>query len=115
GSEYKIIDENLAKELGLEGENVPLAYKTIDNAGTIQSKLVDVEIQNISNKRSYMLDGVYTFPKLDLYGGTLRKAELNKWKHLKNLKLPTYENCKPKIIIGLDNDYLLSTVTSIKI
>src|SRR5207237_821036 len=86
GSEYTIMDQALAEELGLEGEEAPLAYKTIDGAGTVSSKQVSVEIQNVSNKKCYMLEGVYTFPNLDLYGGTVRQTELNKWKHLAKLK-----------------------------
>ena len=115
GSEYTIMDQALAEELGLEGEEAPLAYKTIDGAGSVQSKQVSVEIQNISNNKCYMLEGVYTFPNLDLYGGTVRQAELNKWKHLANLNLPTYENCKPQLLIGLDNAHLIASVTTGKV
>src|SRR5437016_5138768 len=109
------MDQALAEELGLEGEEAPLAYKTIDGAGSVQSKQVSVEIQNISNNKCYLLEGVYTFPNLDLYGGTVRQAELNKWKHLAKLKLPTYENCKPQLLIGVDNAHLIASVTTSKI
>src|SRR5207237_9125938 len=98
-----------------ERDEAPIAYTTSDCARTVSSKQGSVEIQQASNKTCYMLEGVHTFPHLDLYGGTVRQTELDKWKHLAKLKLPTYENCKPKLLIGVDNAHLIVPVTTSKV
>ena len=110
GSEYTLINDQLADELGLKGKTVQLEYQTIDKVGVVSSKIVSLIVENISNHNSYTLDSVRTFPNFELHGGTIRQSDLNRWKHLQGLDLQTYENCQPQILIGIDNAYLIESI-----
>ncbi|XP_062704081.1 uncharacterized protein LOC134286482 [Aedes albopictus] len=110
GSELTLVDEELADELQLEGEEMPLCL--LWTGGTKRredgSKSVQLDIaakHNGSNK--YTMHGVRTVAELLLPSQTLNFEELSgMYPHLKGLPITSYQDVRPRILIGMKDQYL---------
>ncbi|XP_065079912.1 uncharacterized protein LOC135702797 [Ochlerotatus camptorhynchus] len=110
GSALTLLDKDLAKELQLDGEKKPLCLHWTGGAQRreINSKAVslDVAATHCPTKR-YTLNGVRTVDELLLPSQTLNVEELGKlYPHLKDLPITSYENVRPRILIGMKDQHL---------
>ncbi|XP_038113588.1 uncharacterized protein LOC119767877 [Culex quinquefasciatus] len=106
GSSRTMVDEEIAKELGVEGEVLPLCLQWTANVKRTESESqrITLEISDGEKGARYALNDVRTVRKLDLPQQSLRYSELAKtFPHLQGLPVKDYNNAMPRILIGNDN------------
>ncbi|XP_058826515.1 uncharacterized protein LOC131686265 [Topomyia yanbarensis] len=110
GSELTLLDSELADELQLEGETMPLCL--LWTSGTKRreecSRNVRLEVAAERNRsRKYSLNGVRTVKELLLPPQTLNMEELcEQYPHLRDLPITSYQNVRPRIMIGIKDQHL---------
>ncbi|XP_055903018.1 uncharacterized protein LOC129939152 [Eupeodes corollae] len=110
GAMPSLIDENVAKQLGLQGKsgNIKLQWfgnQTID----LPTTFVEFEIQGVGKK--YKVNNFCTIKNLDLPTQSLNFNKLisnNSCQSAELKELPIYDyfNVKPTILVGMSNAYL---------
>lgn len=112
GATVSLIDESLANELNLVGEETILRLKWTDQHTTKQSRSrkVSFSISNIDRDEFYPMENIYTSKDLDLpiQNVDSRRIKSN-WKHLEHINFPNIESIKPKLLIGQDYWELITT------
>ncbi|XP_058464118.1 uncharacterized protein LOC131438258 [Malaya genurostris] len=107
GSELTLIEDSLAHQLQLTGQQKPLCLKWTGGTRRVEesSRMVDLSIAATNNnQRKYRLSCVRTVKELQLPHQTLIMEELNKkFTHLQGLPIGTYYHAVPRILIGLDH------------
>ncbi|XP_062538477.1 uncharacterized protein LOC134206767 [Armigeres subalbatus] len=112
GSDSTLVESSIASELGITGPTVPLCMQWTNGVTRTEedSKRVQMEISG-NNSMRYSLSGVHTVSTLDLPRQTLDFDELqSKFRHLKGLPVSSYKDAIPRILIGLDNTKLKTTL-----
>jgi len=103
GSTATLIEENIAKQIGLEGVNEPFCMKTITSVKHhANSKLCGLTISGAwDNSKQYSMEGAGTIDTLDLDVMREDSEDLkNKWPYLSKLPLPSF-NEKLKMLIEM--------------
>ncbi|XP_055605031.1 uncharacterized protein LOC129753258 [Uranotaenia lowii] len=107
GSTCTLMEHSLWNELNLEGEQYPLCINWTAGQGRYEADSVkfSVDISGTSNqKNKFLLSSVHTVRSLDLPSQSLCLSELVKhFHHLSNIPVESYENVKPRILLGMDN------------
>ncbi|XP_062714110.1 uncharacterized protein LOC134290901 [Aedes albopictus] len=87
GSQLTLIDEELTRELGVDGRSVPLCITWTGNVSRMEenSKQLRLDISGVDKGKRLNLDDVRT---------------------VKKLALPGYENALPRLLIGVNNLHL---------
>ncbi|XP_062706189.1 uncharacterized protein LOC134287695 [Aedes albopictus] len=110
GSELTLLDEELANELQLEGEETQLCLLWTGGAKRreVGSKSVQLEVAaRHSSSRRYTMQGVRTVAQLLLPSQTLNFEELSEvYPHLKGLPITSYQDVRPRILIGMKDQHL---------
>lgn len=109
GSSVSLIDKNLAKKLNLQGRQETLTIKwTGDTKKTDQkSQKVNFWISGLNEEDEFKLDNVCTFDDLNLPIQSVNGKELQaKYKHIRTIPLPSYEEAQPTLLLGLKDAYL---------
>ncbi|XP_038116955.1 uncharacterized protein LOC119769128 [Culex quinquefasciatus] len=109
GSSRTMVDEEIAKELGVEGEVLPLCLQWTANVKRTESESqrIALEISGGEDEARFALNDVRTVKKLDLPRQSLRYTELAKtFPHLQGLPVKDYANAAPRILIGNDNAHV---------
>ncbi|XP_055604719.1 uncharacterized protein LOC129752952 [Uranotaenia lowii] len=113
GSSLTLVEEEVVKQLEVEGEKAPLCLQWTANIRRNEknSKRVSLDICGNSNPgQHYKLKEVRTVKCLNLPKQTIRGQELiQKYPHLQGLPIQSYKNAIPKILIGNDNLYVAAT------
>ncbi|XP_035918481.1 uncharacterized protein LOC118516615 [Anopheles stephensi] len=102
-SSMTLVDEDLAEELGVEGEVEPLCIRWTGDTTRVEagSRRVNFEVGPVGfTKRS--VNSVRTVPRLNLPRQSFEPDE-GTWEHLKRLPIREYQNAEPRMLIGLDN------------
>ena len=109
GSTLTMMEKRIADRLGLEGsrENLHLRWtKGIERVE--EARKCDVNLSGVNETRKFMLKDVYCVSDLDLASASQNGNEMAKrYRHLRRLPLPNFENIKPGILIGLEHATLL--------
>ncbi|XP_062714227.1 uncharacterized protein LOC134290998 [Aedes albopictus] len=110
GSELTLLDEELADELQLEGEESSLCLLWTGGAKRREdcSKSVQLEVAAKHNdSKKYTMHGVRTVSELLLPSQTLNFEELSeRYQHLKGLPIISYQDVRPRILIGMKDQHL---------
>ncbi|XP_045506279.1 uncharacterized protein LOC123702546 [Colias croceus] len=109
GSTISLIDEDLARELELDGPTQPLRISGVGASSDIMnSRSVQIKISRRNNGASHAIR-VRTMTNLAIGGQTI-SANTLKYNHLKGLPLKdVIGKVKPKLLIGSDNwDLIIS-------
>ncbi|XP_062557324.1 uncharacterized protein LOC134222196 [Armigeres subalbatus] len=109
GSAKTLVDEEIAKELGVTGETLPLCLQWTANVKRVEanSQQVALEISGEGGEARFPLRDVRTVRKLDLPRQSLRYSELAQvFPYLQGLPIKGYENALPRILIGNDNAHV---------
>ncbi|ETN60411.1 hypothetical protein AND_007967 [Anopheles darlingi] len=108
GSSLTLIDEEAADRLGLGGYHDPLMMKWTHDISRQEkeSRRVKVTVQGPSG-HPYVLKGVRTVKTLQLPAQGLDVARLQKYPHLRDVPLASYDQARPTILIGLGHSHLL--------
>ncbi|XP_062542335.1 uncharacterized protein LOC134210303 [Armigeres subalbatus] len=106
GSSYTLLEESVAKQLGVRGQVEPLTLQWTGNVQRKEAKShrVQVEIAGKGSANRHKLVDARTVSRLVLPSQSLKYGELaNRFPHLRGLPLEDYELVQPKLLIGLDN------------
>ncbi|XP_062703946.1 uncharacterized protein LOC134286352 [Aedes albopictus] len=110
GSELTLLEKELADELQLEGEEMPLCLLWTGGAQRREdgSKSVQLEVTAKHNGRKrYTMHGVRTVAELLLPSQTLNFEELSEvYPHLQGLPNTSYQDIRPRILIGMKDQHL---------
>lgn len=109
GSNITIVESKLMKQLGVSGPTRSLKLKWSNDISRVehQSQSVRFSISNIEGNYTTSLQNVRTVAKLQLPMQSMSLADLQKYKHLKNIPVSEYANAQPQILIGIDNHTLM--------
>ena len=101
--------ERLVKELGLLYQTSLASLTTVDRENqTITCKLVDLEVQDVSESYSFKMCKVMTRESLNISTESYTtSAAMNSWPHLADLEMPTTESNQVDLLIGQDHSELL--------
>ncbi|XP_062537615.1 uncharacterized protein LOC134205925 [Armigeres subalbatus] len=109
GSELTLLDKELADELQLEGDAAPLCLLWTGGAKRREddSKNVKLEIGSKHDSKMYTMQGVRTVAELLLPTQSLNVEELSElYQHLKGLPITSYQDVRPRILIGMKDQHL---------
>ncbi|XP_055615196.1 uncharacterized protein LOC129761499 [Toxorhynchites rutilus septentrionalis] len=110
GSALTLLDNDLADELMLEGEKKPLCLQWTGGAQRREDNSRSVSLTVAAAHRpskQYTLNGVRTVDELLLPPQTLNVEELRKrCSHLNDLPIASYEDVRPRILIGMKDQHL---------
>ncbi|XP_062709047.1 uncharacterized protein LOC134288378 [Aedes albopictus] len=106
GSSYTLLEDSVAKRLGVSGTVEPLTLKWTGDVTRVEAKSQIVQF-DISGKRvnsRYTITHARTVDRLVLPTQTMEYKDLaRRFPHLRGLPIEDYELIQPKILIGLDN------------
>ncbi|KAF6213645.1 hypothetical protein GE061_011366 [Apolygus lucorum] len=107
GSTVTMIREDMAAELGLQGEKQPLKVRWTDNSirEENESQVVSFSISGVKeNAKTFSVYRARTVRQLNLPQQTVNPALLGQsFEHLKDLEISAYKDAKPTILLGEDN------------
>ncbi|XP_065076509.1 uncharacterized protein LOC135700047 [Ochlerotatus camptorhynchus] len=110
GSALTLLDKELADELQLEGEPKLLCLHWTGGAQRREnsSRAVSLDVAAAHHpSKKYTLNGVRTVNELLLPSQTLNVEELRKlYPHLKDLPIASYQDVRPRILIGMKDQHL---------
>jgi hypothetical protein len=103
GSTMTLLNGKLAEEVGSRGDHKPLSFEGISGADQdSSSQVVQLKI-SASDGTEFQQSDARTISKLPLPRQSVGKSTLKKWIYLKDLKIESFEDAVPKILIGQDN------------
>ncbi|WP_253302436.1 DUF1759 domain-containing protein [Wolbachia endosymbiont of Psylliodes chrysocephala] len=107
GSTITLIDKDLATDIGLTGYTEPLCMQWTNNQHQTDntSQKVSLKIKGtFSDAKSYILKDVRTIDNFILPSQSLdMKMVAEHWPYLKNLPINSFNDVRPKMLIGTDN------------
>ncbi|XP_062716624.1 uncharacterized protein LOC134292014 [Aedes albopictus] len=106
GSQVTMLEEKVAKELGVTGPRKPLTLQWTGNVKRDEQKSqeINLEVSGKNGSNRYDLRQVRTVSCLVLPAQRLQYGEMcSRFPHLKGLPIDDYELVQPKLLIGLDN------------
>ncbi|XP_036348019.1 uncharacterized protein LOC118757413 [Rhagoletis pomonella] len=112
GSAITILEEAVAKRIGVKGQCHPLTLQWYDDrVVTEQSFKVSLEIAGCSSNKRFTLRDVRTVKNLNLPEQSFTKDD---FEHLRELPLQDYHSTKPVLLIGLNQAHLGVTTTIVQ-
>jgi len=106
GSTCSMIEESLAKKLGLQGYSDPLSLQWTSEITheDSNSKRVTLEIAENPNQEYYEINNVRTMKNLNLPIQTMDYGKMvANWDHLRKVKVDSLKEAQPLVLIGQDN------------
>ncbi|XP_062703871.1 uncharacterized protein LOC134286288 [Aedes albopictus] len=106
GSSYTLLEDSVAKRLGITGVHEPLTLKWTGNVTRVEpkSQVVQLDISGKGVSSRHTLAHARTVGRLVLPTQTMKYQDLaRRFPHLRGLPIEDYELVEPKILIGLDN------------
>ncbi|XP_055612678.1 uncharacterized protein LOC129759287 [Uranotaenia lowii] len=113
GSSITLIDNELANQLGAEGEREPLQMSWANGMSSTEneSSKLTLKISGKGSDKKYDLLDARTVKNLDLPMQELSEFE-NRYMHFEDIKIPTYSVSAPKLLIGINNIHLIAPLES---
>ena len=103
GSDATLIDGELARALGLQGDTTALKLHSVNAVREVNTKRVRFLVQSIDRSGSAHVETAYAVENLSIGAGCFpRQDELDRWAHLRDLKFERLENTHIGILIGCD-------------
>ncbi|XP_067625235.1 uncharacterized protein [Eurosta solidaginis] len=117
GSKISLIEEQVAKTIGLNGPVDKLSLKWIGGKTTSElSQRLDVEISGLNQNTTFQMRNVRTTRKLELPAQTLNVDSFKlKYDKIRNLPVDDYVNAVPQILIGMPHTNLVRPIEVINI
>ncbi|XP_070492225.1 uncharacterized protein [Chironomus tepperi] len=116
GSSVTLLDRELYDKLNVNGVHRPLNLRWTSGIFREESDsyIFDCQVSRGERGKKFPLYGVRTVDQLDLASQTVVAAELQeRFKHLKGIPIPSFENAQPKLLIGLKNVSFLTSMSCI--
>ncbi|XP_070500468.1 uncharacterized protein [Chironomus tepperi] len=114
GSSVTLLDRELYDKLNVKGVHRPLNLRWTSGICREESEsyIFDCQVSRGKRGKKFPLNGVRTVDQLDLASQTVVATELQeRFKHLRGVPLPSFENAQPKLLIGLKNVSFLTTMS----
>lgn len=115
GSELTLIDEDLVRALRASGMSQPLKLRWTGNIVREErhSECVSLKISGMESFQRFDLKNAHTVERLYLPKQHINFGEIvRQYRHLKGVEIPDQIGDQPKILIGLNNAYLLAPLDS---
>ena len=111
GSTTTLCDQALLGQLGIEGEEVPFAFTTVNRKdGRHQAKRVILTIAGLNSNDMVDLHEVFSVKSLPIKPNkALTTHEVNAWPHLQGFYFPEFPT-SVGLLIGIDNPELFWTL-----
>ncbi|XP_055644239.1 uncharacterized protein LOC129780226 [Toxorhynchites rutilus septentrionalis] len=106
GSDLTLVENDLATTLGVNGTPHPLCLRWTGDTSRIEndSRQITIEIAGIGQTKLHKLVNARTVNNLGLPRQSFQMKEaVRLYPHLKGIPVSSYQNVKPKILIGIDN------------
>ncbi|XP_062713670.1 uncharacterized protein LOC134290528 [Aedes albopictus] len=106
GSSYTLLEDSVAKRLGVSGKVEPLTLKWTGDVTRVEAKsqIVQFDISGKQVNSRYTITHARTVDRLVLPTQTMEYKDLaRRFPHLRGLPIEDYELVQPKLLIGLDN------------
>ncbi|XP_058811204.1 uncharacterized protein LOC131676095 [Topomyia yanbarensis] len=107
GSELTLLEKSLADELGVNGPSASLCLKWTGETRRTETSSQRVSMQISGSKqltKRFELTNVRTVQQLQLRPQTMIVSELQKrFRHLAGLPIESYQDARPRILIGVDH------------
>lgn len=117
GSTVTILDDTLAKIIGVKGQSDPLNISGVGNLGTSDpsSERVDFEISALDSNVKHLIKNARTMKDLALPSQTLLLNDVQQYSHISHLPVEPYLNVEPKLLIGQDHWDLVTPIKTVSI
>ena len=104
GSTNTFCSQELVQQLGVSGEKELLSLTTLERTNSeTETLVVCLEVSDVSKENVLKIPEVYTRTVLSVNLNNLGRSEdLNKWKHLEDVKFPEIDARKVDLLIGQD-------------
>ncbi|XP_070068094.1 uncharacterized protein [Drosophila takahashii] len=107
GSSVTMIDDELRRDLGVQGERRQLNIQWFGGRATRQpTNVVSLQISGLGKQVRHALRSVYSVPDLSLPMQTLHRRDVQGVHKDARLPMRPYSNVVPKLLIGLDHGHL---------
>ncbi|XP_065095608.1 uncharacterized protein LOC135717445 [Ochlerotatus camptorhynchus] len=109
GSDLTLVEHDLATALGVKGTPHPLCLRWTGDTSRLEkeSRRITIEIAGNGQSKRHKLVNARTVNNLSLPVQSFQAEEAVKvYPHLKGIPVSSYQNAKPKILIGIDNLHL---------
>ena len=104
GFEISIIEEDMAKCLGLMEPKECFELRTANGITSEYSCHISVHIQGTQEEQMFPLANVRTIKNLPLWNHAINITKLQQqWKHLHEVQLPSLKIAMPTVLIGQDH------------
>lgn len=108
-SSVTLLDSEIAKNLNVHGEAIPLCLKWTNGVQRREnnSQLINLQVSSADTKKRYKLHNVRTVDNLRLPEQTVNMEELKSCNiHLRDVPFSSYTNERPRLLIGLKHSKL---------
>ncbi|XP_043661591.1 uncharacterized protein LOC122625565 [Drosophila teissieri] len=107
GSSVTMIDDELRKDLGVQGERRQLNIQWFGGKATREpTNVVSLKISGVGKPTRHVLKNVYAVSSLSLPMQTLNRRDVQGVHRDARLTMKPYSNVVPKLLIGLDHGHL---------
>ncbi|XP_062542363.1 uncharacterized protein LOC134210331 [Armigeres subalbatus] len=106
GSQLTLLEDIVARQLGIDGPTEPLNLQWTGNIKRNESKSrrITMEVSGSGSSKRFELSDARTVSSLLLPSQSMHYGDLaRRYPYLRGLPLQEYSNASPKILIGLDN------------
>uniref|UniRef100_A0AAG5DIV5 Integrase catalytic domain-containing protein n=1 Tax=Anopheles atroparvus TaxID=41427 RepID=A0AAG5DIV5_ANOAO len=110
GASSTLIEQTMANRLKLKGNVDPITLTWTQNLSVEEtnSRRVECRIKGTKEGKEYSLQSARTVKRLDLPTQSMDTAELQqRFPHLKGINVMSYDNARPTVLIGLNNNHLM--------
>ncbi|XP_067218788.1 uncharacterized protein [Chanodichthys erythropterus] len=117
GSERTILLSPAATKLGIHGTVESLALRTIrQEVQTVTGASASFQISPVTQpQKIYSISAAFTAERLGLADHSYPLSILEKYQHLKNLPLQSFEDVSPLLLIGSDNTHLITPISPVRL
>ena len=108
GSTNTFVTEELADQLNLHGKRQSLELTTLDRVAQIQTSTVSLDISAVGGSTFAPLHNVFTRKAIPIRESNIgAPRDVDRWPHLRDLRLPPASKGLVKLLTGQDNPELL--------
>ncbi|XP_051162206.1 uncharacterized protein LOC127282148 [Leptopilina boulardi] len=117
GSTVTLLDDTLAKIIGVRGQRDPLQITGVGNSGTSDpsSERVDFEISALDSNVKHSIRNARTIQSLVLPSQSLSANDIQNYSHTSHLSVEPYNNVVPKLLIGQDHWDLVTSIRTMSV
>ncbi|KAA3676848.1 uncharacterized protein DEA37_0001153 [Paragonimus westermani] len=103
GSDTTLLDESIARTIGLQGQPCQMMFRTLHGTSATSCSKVSIELQSLDQEHSITADSVYTVKQLPLtQADVVHQSEVDRWTHLKDVSFESLTRTGVGILIGCD-------------